>query len=498
MAISNLLSGLAPKGDYRNWVNSFGPKPKTPVAGVVAPPATQTPPVAPKTATVGGSGGMGAYKGVNINPGTQEQIQAQMSAIDNPAGVKTGGVETKTKIAPQPKPKKSGLFKDVPSSLTYPGLVGGIVGAARPSATQTGLVSDLSKTAKGNAAIAENARKISEQYGQQIAKTGALGAGAVAGNLSTGTNLVGSGNAAIASQSASQRMSALSAAQQAALAGTGQQLTAQQQQAGALGAALGGANTQQAQQLSGLGSAAGYAQPSQNFPFVFNPLTGGYTTPGVAGQGAAAGGLTYNPTADAQTFAQQVINHQIPYADAVRALGYAGATAEGLLQQAITQGGGNLTQLQAQTGIQGTQEQQVAAYESALQQGQNLQSQLSDLISTFGLNPNDLNAANVAIQAIAKNTSDARYALLKNYITDVANTYAQVLTPPGGSPTDYTTSIAQSMLDGTASGHAIQEVMRALDQAAQAKIAGVRTITPSGNTGGQTVQTSVGTVNTNW
>lgn len=498
MAISNLLSSLAPKGDYRNWVNSFGPKPKAPVTGVMAPPPTQTAPVAPKTATVGGSGGMGAYKGVNINPGTQEQIQAQMSAIDNPTGVNTGGVETKTKVTPQTKTKSRGLFKDVQSSLTYPGLVSGIAGAAKPTSTQTGLVSELSKTAKGNAAIAENARKISDQYAQQIARTGALGAGAVAGNLSTGTNVVGSGNAAIASQSASQRMSALSAAQQAALAGTGQQLTAQQQQAGALGAALGGANTQQAQQITGLGSAAGYAQPSQNFPFVFNPLTGGYTTPGVAGQGSAAGGLTYNPTADAQTFAQQVINHQIPYADAVRALGYAGATAEGLLQQAITQSGGNLTQLQAQAGIQGVQEQQVAAYESALQQGQNLQSQLEDLITTFGLNPNDLRAANVAIQEIANQTSDPRYALLQNYVNDVANTYSQILTPPGGSATDYTRSVAASMLDAAKSGKSLIEIMRALDSAANAKIAGVRTITPSGNTGGQTVQTSVGTINTNW
>lgn len=390
----------------------------------------------------------------------------------------------------QPIPEKRSIHSrdnnQVNGLITYPGLVRGIYDASQPTGTQRGLVSDLSRTARGNQEIAQNARTLSEQYGKEIARVGGLGAGAVAGDLSTGTNVVGSGNAAIASQGASARMSALSAAQQAALEGTGQQLTAQGQMAGAFGAALGGANTQQQQQISGLGSAAGYAQPSQNFPFVFNPLTGGYTTPGVNGQGGQGGaqsGLTYNPANDAQTFAQQVINHQIPYADAVRALGYAGSTAEGLLQQAITQGGGNLTELQAQTGVQTAQEEQVQSYTSALQQGQNLQNQLTDLISTFGLNPNDLNAANIAIQKIAQNTSDARYQQLQNYVNDIANTYSQILTPPGGAPTDTSRSIAASMLDATSKGTSIIDVMKSLDAAAHAKIAGVRTITPQSGGG---------------
>jgi hypothetical protein len=58
-----------------------------------------------------------------------------------------------------------------------------------------------------------------KRYASQIEQLGKLGAGAVAGNLSTGTNVVGSGNAAIASQSASQRMNALADAQSAALQG---------------------------------------------------------------------------------------------------------------------------------------------------------------------------------------------------------------------------------------------------------------------------------------
>ena len=71
----------------------------------------------------------------------------------------------------------------------------------------------------GKAAIYDEAAKSQADYAKQIAEVGQLGAGAIAGYKSTGTNVVGSGNAAIASQSASQRMSALSDAQGAALDG---------------------------------------------------------------------------------------------------------------------------------------------------------------------------------------------------------------------------------------------------------------------------------------
>lgn len=130
----------------------------------------------------------------------------------------------------------------------------------------------------------------------------------------------------------------------------------------------------------------------------------------------------------------------------------------------------------AQGQIQGQQYGQVQNLTSALQQGQNLQAQLTDLITTFGLNPNDVNAANVGLQAIARNTSDARYQMLQNYINDIANTYAQILTPAGGAQTDTTRGIAASMLDSSAKGQGIIDVMRGLDEAAKAKIAGVQTI----------------------
>lgn len=132
--------------------------------------------------------------------------------------------------------------------------------------------------------------------------------------------------------------------------------------------------------------------------------------------------------------------------------------------------------------IASQQQTQVAQYQSTLQQGQNLQSQLSDLISTFGLNPSNINAVNAGLQKIAQNVSDPHYQQLSNYINEVANTYAQALTPPGGSATDTTRSIATGMLNSTASGQSILSVIQGMDNAVKAKIAGIPTTT-GGSTG---------------
>jgi len=174
-------------------------------------------------------------------------------------------------------------------SSGFSGLVSRVVGASNPTGVQTGLVSDLQNIGLGNQAIGERAQDISDKYAPEINRIGQLGAGAVAGNLSTGTNVVGSGNANLAAMSVSSRIDALQKAMNAELSGVDKQLTAQSQQAGAFGQALGGANTQQAQQISGLGTATGFAQPVQvpySNQFV-NPQTG--QSAGGAGLGGYAG-----------------------------------------------------------------------------------------------------------------------------------------------------------------------------------------------------------------
>jgi hypothetical protein len=229
-------------------------------------------------------------------------------------------------------------------------------------------------------------------------------------------------------------------------------------------------------------------QPSSNFPFVFDPTTKSFTAPGVAGGAGTTNSSfapTFNPQTDATNYAKAVINHQISLADARSAMSYAGSSANNYLNSAIIAQGGNPTTLEAQAGVQGAQATQVEGYKSALQQGKNLQSQLNDLITQLGLNPSDLNLANIGIQKIAANVSSPGYKILSNYVNDIANTYSQILTPPGGSATDTTRGIAASMLDATAKGTTIMDVMRSLDSAAEAKIAGTQTI-GTGNTSGST------------
>lgn len=229
--------------------------------------------------------------------------------------------------------------------------------------------------------------------------------------------------------------------------------------------------SQQGLQQSALSSAGGLTQPQNIFGTLTDPTTG----------------LPVNPQQGAQiqstvtNLAQNVTSGKMSYQDALSQLGSYGPNVQNALLQTIQQSNPNFNVNQnigassATQNIVGNQSQQIATFQSALQQGQNLQSQLTDLISTFGLNPNDINAANSGLQAIARNTSSPQYKILQNYVNDIANTYAQVLTPTGGSQTDTTRSIASSMLDATASGQSILAVMQSLDQAAQAKIAGVST-----------------------
>lgn len=280
-----------------------------------------------------------------------------------------------------------------------------------------------------------------------------------------------------------------------------------------LGSLYGTAAGQQSTGISGLNASGQTALTGQGQTYGALQSAAGLAKPEVVGQGQAVfdpltaqtSGGSYDPQVQAHSFAQSVMDGTMTYDQAVQSMGYSpvGKTA---LDQAITAQGGQPLALQAQgssqQGIIGSQQQQVAGYQSALQQGQNLQSQLSDLITHFGLNPADLNAANVGLQKIAQNVSSPQYKILANYINDIANTYAQVLTPPGGSATDTTRGIATSMLDATAKGTSIMATMQSLDQAARAKIAGVSTTGAQNHaapsSGGTTVQTKAGPVNTNW
>lgn len=378
-----------------------------------------------------------------------------------------------------------------PGPTTFGGIIGGLTTAAQNgSGVANTAANGLLQAPNQNQILGDKAAQIGDSYGKQIAQVGGAGAQFESGQLTTGTSPVAQGNAAVTANTTANEQQALATGEQAALQGNAQQLTAQNQgQAGLTNAGSIG-NTSQSNVQSGLTSAGSLAQPNTAAygQTVFDPTTGTFKS----------GGSNLDPQTQAGTLAQQVQGGQLTYDQALASMGYAGAAGTTFLNNAITQAGGNPLQLQAQgtatQGVIGTQQAQVAGYQSALQQGQNLQSQLTDLIGTFGLNPNDVNAVNTGLQKIAQNTSSPQYKILSNYVNDIANTYSQVLTPAGGSQTDTTRSLAASMLDATAKGSSLVATMQALDQAAKAKIAGVSTTgTPAGavTSGGSTNASSL-------
>lgn len=351
---------------------TFGGKPlpgtTTPAAPApAAPGALAMSPVqsgAKAPAAPASSSGAGTYWGTPID--TKGDVAAQVRAVDQkrkgllpvkPAK-ETRPAKTKDNSPVKEKYGKYGSAAQAPA-LSFPGMVGDLAAAARQTPTQAGLISGIASSGNSARRIGDDARRLSEQYGKEIARVGELGAGAAAGSLSTGTNVVGSGNAAIASQSASSRMSALASAQDAALQGTGQQLTAQGQQAAALAQALGGANVGQSNTLSGLGSAAGLAAPNPAGygQTVFNPLSGGF--------GGGQGNL--DPQVAAQQLAAEVKAGRMSYEQAVQSLGYAGGAGQQFLNSALQGGGYSIPGGQAQLGASQANYGQFAQQEATLQ-----------------------------------------------------------------------------------------------------------------------------------
>lgn len=362
---------------------------------------------------------------------------------------------------------------------------------AQPNNTFPGLIGQIATSAQGNIPIGQNAQQIAAQYGQQIAQIGATAAGQE-GQYLTGGGLMPTalGRAQTIGQTAGALQSAAAAGESAALQGTGQQLTAQNQQ------------------TAGLTGAASLSQPTSNFPFVFNPQTGQFTSSGAGGTSSSgttgAPTLTYNPGTDASNLATAVIQGKVPYSDAVSAMSYAGSVAQGLLTSAIVAQGGNLTQIQAQQAVTqgniqtlgtaaanataasiGSQTTAVNDLSAARASVANIgNSLISQIAQNNNLNPSNINAVNQLIQTIAGQTSNPQYQTLLNQMTDVVATYASILNP--GASTDTSRAQAATLLNQLSSGATVQQVISSLDQQAQEKISGIQT-TLGNITNGQNV-----------
>lgn len=327
-------------------------------------------------------------------------------------------------------PAFAGNGGDVQPPAAYNPSFSGLVGQLGQAATQGSpqgqqVQQQLQSTAQGNIPIGQSAAQIAANYGQQIADVGKQGAAFTAGQKTTGTSPVASGNAAITAQTTAAQQQALATGEEAALQGTGQQLTAQQQAASGLNQAGGLAYQGQGLAQQGLQQAGSLAQPqlsgigTQQF---YNPLN-----PGQSSGTPFTGGQVQGDVALGQQYAQNV---------------------------------------------------------SANNQAQAIKSNIQTyLAQNPTLNPSQFSDVNTALQFLNGKVSNPQYQTLSNYLQEYINTLAPIL-GVGGDTTNLKTQIANGFVNAAASGQSVSQVLDGIEQLAQAKLNAQQG--GSGSTGGTT------------
>lgn len=262
----------------------------------------------------------GAYKGVPIKPGSQEDIIAQMRAIDTPKQVLSSQTTpSKGLVSTQPKPVRV----QKPEEPLYPSLV-----------------KDLQKQGtSGDEAVKKAIADLTsfQQSGAQMI-----------------ADIHSDPVSARVMQGRSQAVQQANLVKEAALqSGVTNALEARGQSIGALGTAAGLAAPQ----------VTSYGQT------VFNPLTGGF----------GGGGGNLDPQTTALELAKQVNNGTMTRQQAISSLGYVGGAAEQFFNNAMQQVNPNFNPIQAEVLAQ-RQGQVAPAIENARLSLQSLKDLLSKLV----------------------------------------------------------------------------------------------------------------------
>ena len=139
---------------------------------------------------------------------------------------------------------------------------------------------------------------------------------------------------------------------------------------------------------------------------------------------------------------------------------------------------GNMAFQQGQIQAQGSQGAEYQKYSADLASGQNQVQGLNSFIQSNGVNPTDFVKVNDLINRISQQVGSPNYQKLQNYLSGINGSYSSIL----GYNVDVNTIAKQS-------GQSIASVIQALDQQAQAKIAGLRTVGT-----GQTTQMPAGNI----
>ena len=471
----SVTNAQIPSGIQTNTANST-PATTQPVA----PITRSTTPYTPQGGTTTPTSSPTPTTGL-VSPGNTTQPQSSQDFITNWMNNTYGEGKWTPSTPAAPTTTTSPVKGVLPVPSTFSSSVTGLVDKGDPNKAQKDYLRKLEEQSRKGEEIGRRAGEISDMYGSEIARVGQLGAGAVAGARSTGTDVVGRGNANLAAESASNRISSLSAAQAAALQGTSQQLTGAEQGITGLTNALTGANTQQQLGISALGTAGQLSMPSpaQYGQTVFDPFTGQYT--GAGGQ--------MDPSVQAPNLAQQVMSGAMTYDQAVAALGYApGGVGANFLNNAITQAGGNPLQLQAQgTGQQANVATQTTAGTDIARQGladatqQYIQMNtaaefahtqagaVSNILEQTGLNNISSQDYNKALNNLKGRFSDVNFQALNTALIEAQQAYSTLLSTTGGTPSGRE-SQALSVLDINSSAAAINASIQELENAVSRRL----------------------------
>jgi LysM repeat protein len=334
----------------------------------------------------------------------------------------------------------------------------------------SGLIGSLTGTASGNIPIGQNAADIASSYGKKIAdvNTQAAGLENAYGTTPGMAFPTSQGLSQAAASTAGQIEQGLAAGESAALQGTAQQLTAQNQA------------------QSGLTSAGQLASPSNTN---VTPPAGGVTTNTLTGQQysnpiyepatGAYGAISPQPggTAGQPPTAGQATQYQIQSGDTFNSIATKYGTTVAALEAAnpgmnptdlqTQQQGGAPMVIPASTAGGGTPfaggvasgnaqlGQQYSQNNATISSAKGLQTQLTNDINTYGINSlSPVNLANAFTLWVGGNLSNQGQGQFFQDLTDYTMTLAPLI-GINGTQTDAKNYIANSMIPATNSGQTI-------------------------------------------
>lgn len=445
-----------------------------------------------------------------ISPSSNPTYNPYTGSTASSPTVAGGGYASSTSNNPNSQFESSNP-NNLPST-TFPGIVSGLANTAQNgSANSTQATQGLLQAPAQNENIGENSQTIANQYAQEIQQAIAPYTRLASGQATTGTEPVAQGSSLATLNAANELGNQISNAGNLALTGNSQALTAQNQAQSGLEGAGTNANTQQANTQSGLNQAGILSTPQTTTPgqAVFNPQTGTYTSanstngaPGTAPAGydqgvwnqyiqdlatnnlgaipsavtgnpaiygqlqAAVPGFNYNAATGAATGAQALAAAPGTGA-ATGAAAEAAAPGQTAAQNTVTGGTaattGTAASLQSTIGTYNT----MSSYNTAAdKQAQTVQS----VLQSTGLNQG-APAFTKPLNTLSGQLGSANVVALTAAITEMQNSYSQLLNSGGTTPTGSETQ-ALALLSPNSTPAQINSAITQLQTAAYNKLSG--------------------------